>query len=224
MASAPRQVPSTRSPRRHQPAPTTRTASESGPATASHSPRRRRTVEEPGERAVHRLVVGQRRRADPARVDQAVGPVRRRRARHHHKPDRDGGGEGQRRPSRGRTTSDQHQQHDEHERGQLHTRRDAHQHAGPAPCRAAPGRPAPPTSGTGWPVRTRGSATPAPGRAHRRSGARPATPAPAGRARGAPPRRPPPARPPTPRSTARPRATSAAAPAAPSPPPRTAGR
>ena len=38
--------------------------------------RRRRAVEQPGERAVHRLVVGQRRRPDPARVDEAVGPVR----------------------------------------------------------------------------------------------------------------------------------------------------
>ena len=37
MATAPRQVPSTRSPRRHQRAATTTTASASGPATATHS-------------------------------------------------------------------------------------------------------------------------------------------------------------------------------------------
>ena len=99
MASAPRQVPSTRSPRRHHAAATTSDRDASGPATASHSSVGGGAVEEPGERAVHRLVVGQRRRADPARVEEPVGPVRRRRARHRREPDRDGGREGHHAPA-----------------------------------------------------------------------------------------------------------------------------
>ena len=119
-----------------------------GPRDGEPQHRRRRAVEEAGERAEDRLVVGQLRWADASRVEETVRPVRRRGPGIATNPTATVAAKAGNRPSGSRTTSDQHQQHDEHERRQLHACRDADEHAGPAPHRPAPGRPAPRASGT----------------------------------------------------------------------------
>ena len=134
MATAPRQVPSTRSPRRHQRRRRAATASESGTATASHSkvgggPSSSR-VSAPCTDWLCASSAGR-----PGRVDQAVGPVRRRRspASPRTRPRRCRRRPGP--PAPRRPTSDQHEQHDEDEWRQLHARGDPDQHAGPAALR-----------------------------------------------------------------------------------------